>query len=78
MKEIYAIDDETGASTDQVIARQEDASTEAVETILSAPIGLIGDGRSNFKWFRLQDGTLILGVYPQGDTYFATEHMRTI
>ena len=72
MKEIYAIDDETGASTDQVIARQEDASTEAVETILSSPM------RSGFRWIRLQNGDLILGTYPQGDLYFDTEHMRTI
>lgn len=31
------------------------------------------DGRSQFMWVRLQDGTLILGVFPQGDTYFLTE-----
>lgn len=28
-----------------------------------------GDGRSNWVWLRLRDGTLMLGVFPQGDTY---------
>lgn len=27
------------------------------------------DGRSNWVWVRLANGDLILGVYPQGDTY---------
>jgi hypothetical protein len=31
------------------------------------------DGRSQFVWVRLANGDLILGVYPQGDTYFDTE-----
>lgn len=28
-----------------------------------------GDTRSDFFWLRLPDGTLVLGVFPQGDTY---------
>jgi hypothetical protein len=28
------------------------------------------DGRSQFCWIRLVDGTLILGVFPQGETYY--------
>lgn len=32
-----------------------------------APVG--HDSRSDFKWIRLANGDLILGVYPQGDTY---------
>jgi hypothetical protein len=31
------------------------------------------DGRSNWVWVRLPNGDLILGVYPQGDTYFSVE-----
>jgi hypothetical protein len=31
------------------------------------------EGRSQWVWVRLPDGDLILGLYPQGDTYFATE-----
>ena len=31
------------------------------------------DGRSQFMWVRLSNGDLILGVYPQGDTYLAVE-----
>ena len=31
--------------------------------------GTDGDGRSEPVWVRLRDGTLILGVFPQGDTY---------
>lgn len=32
------------------------------------------DGRSPFMWIRLPNGDLILGVFPYGDTYFATEN----
>ena len=31
------------------------------------------DGQSQFVWVRLANGDLILGVYPQGETYFNTE-----
>ncbi len=31
------------------------------------------DGRSNWVWVRLPNGDLVLGVYPQGDTYFEVE-----
>lgn len=27
------------------------------------------DGRSNWVWLRLANGDLVLGVFPQGDTY---------
>lgn len=29
-------------------------------------------------WFRLPDGTLIFGCFPQGDLYFQHESERTI
>lgn len=28
------------------------------------------DTRSQWQWFRLPNGDLILGTFPQGDTYF--------
>ncbi len=31
------------------------------------------DGRSQYVWVRLANGDLILGVYPQGETYEKTE-----
>jgi hypothetical protein len=49
---------------------------ESVDLILAAPItdatGAL-DGRSGWRWFRFPDGTLVLGVFPQGDIYSATE-----
>lgn len=50
------------------IARIEPATPEQVEAVLNQPVGT-GDGRTNFVWLRLHEGTLILGVFPQGDTY---------
>lgn len=44
------------------------ATEEAVQTVLNAPENT-GDGRSNWVWVRLHDGTLVLGVFPQGNTY---------
>lgn len=31
------------------------------------------DGRSEWLWIRLSNGDLILGCYPQGETYMACE-----
>ena len=31
------------------------------------------DGRSDWRWVRLVNGDLMLGVFPQGDGYFAFE-----
>lgn len=31
------------------------------------------DGRSPWMWVRLPNGDLILGTFPQGDTYFSVE-----
>lgn len=44
-----------------------DASQEDANYVLAQPVDL--DGRSDWKWVRLTDGSLILGVYPCGDTY---------
>ena len=48
------------------------ASPESVRTVLAADED-DEDGRSEWLWVRLPNGDLILGVYPQGDTYCATE-----
>jgi hypothetical protein len=55
-----------------LIATVYPADNDAVLTILSADPDN-PDGRSQFMWVRLVNGDLILGVFPQGDTYFATE-----
>jgi hypothetical protein len=49
------------------------ASAESVATVLAASEG-DPEGRSEWLWVRLPDGGLVLGVYPQSDTYMATEH----
>lgn len=48
------------------------ASDEAVQAIL-AKSDEDDDGRSEWLWIRLRDGGLILGTWPQGDTYFEVE-----
>lgn len=59
---------------------QEPATQEAVDYVLKQPIETETnrDGRSCWLWIRLPDGDLVLACYPQGDTYFSTEHWRTI
>lgn len=58
---------------DRVLAYIHDASKDAVQTVLNAPVET-GDGRSDWVWVRLPNGDLILGTFPQGDTYFEVEH----
>jgi len=70
--------DDTGKDTDLVICSREPAIQPAVELCLTAPIEQGTDGRSRWYWFRLSNGDLILGFYPQGETYLATEAMRSI
>jgi hypothetical protein len=62
--------DET--SKEAIIARSKPASDEMVEKVLNASTEG-SDGRSRWMWFRLANGDLILGVFPQGDTYLGTE-----
>ena len=59
--------DETGADTETVLCRVTDAEPADITTVLTA--SLDDNGRSQYKWFRLQNGDLILGVFPCGDTY---------
>jgi hypothetical protein len=49
------------------------ASAESVRTVLAADEDS-PDGRSPYVWVRLPNGDLVLGVFPQGDTYFLTEN----
>lgn len=58
----HIIDDETGIP----IARKTPATTEQVEALTALPEG---EGRSEYQWMRLRDGTLALVVFPQEDTY---------
>lgn len=44
------------------------AADADVECVISATTEGY-DGRSDWRWFRLPNGDLILGVFPQGDTY---------
>ena len=61
------IQDETGADTETVLCRVTDAEPADIHVVINATID--DNGRSLFKWFRLQNGDLILGVFPRGDTY---------
>lgn len=66
--------DDTGAATEWPIAWVHPASRDSVDYVLSqSSDDADDDGRSNWCWIRLQNGDLILGVYPQGDTYSAVE-----
>lgn len=54
------------------------ASPESVTQLLSMPIF---DGRSEWKWFTLANGDLVLGFYPQADGqdgYYTTEAQRDL
>ena len=70
MKPHVLFDDE---HPERVLAYIHEASSEAVQTVLNAPIET-GDGRSDWVWVRLPNGDLILGTFPQGDTYFEVEY----
>ena len=48
------------------------ASDQSVKLVLEAGVD-DPEGRSEFLWIRLPDGDLVLGVYPQSDTYCACE-----
>lgn len=67
------IEDSDGFPTKQLCCTIYPASRESVEHVLSQDDNS-EDGRSQWLWIRLQNGDLILGVFPQGDTYFDVEH----
>lgn len=73
-QDIHDVDPNTGRDTDVVIARTKSASPEAVAYVLAAEENDKNDnGRSEWLWIRLANGDLVLGVFPQGDTYFQNE-----
>lgn len=61
--------DLTGAWSNTVLVHP--ADKESVSLVLGAEEST--DGRSPWVWVRLPNGDLILGVFPQGETYFAIE-----
>lgn len=71
IKKIYHVN-ELGSESELIIAEVKDASEEYVELVLNKDADH-QDGRSDWKWIRLSNGDLILGVYPYGDTYFECE-----
>lgn len=56
----------------RAIAYIHPASQESVDSVLEASKD-DPDGRSNWVWLRLPNDDLILGIFPQGDTYLACE-----
>lgn len=61
-----------------VVGWTQPAPPQVVEMMLCPNLPNDGDGRSEWMWVRLPDGTLIFGCFPQGDTYFAYEQMREV
>lgn len=68
--EIIAVESESLDENGKVpyLAMHAPASEDAVAHVLTQPTDG-HDGRSTWKWFRLPNGDLILGVFPQGETY---------
>jgi hypothetical protein len=69
---IIYCEDDCGNATDQVLAYVHPADPESARLVMDAEEG-DNNGRSEYLWIRLQNGDLILGVYPKGDTYFTVE-----
>jgi hypothetical protein len=63
--------DERGDLTDKLLAVEIPADPEMAAYVMNAPED--DDGRSGWLWFQLPNGDWILGVWPRGETYFATE-----
>lgn len=70
MKRSRTIHDDDG----RVLATYIDASPEAVDFVLEQSEH--DDGRSGWTWVTLPNGDVMLGVWPRGDTYMATETDR--
>lgn len=69
-EQILYTEDASGKDTEQVLAYINDAAPEDVMFVLDTAVG-DGDGRTQWKWIRLQNGDLILGCFPSGETYEA-------
>ena len=68
--EVIEVDDSALNEQGQVafLATSYPASPQEVEYVLSQAT-TDDDGRSDWRWIRLPNGDLILGVFPQGETY---------
>lgn len=74
MREIFQIEDvEVNGTLEKpvLIATAVIADKTVAEKVINSHVG--DDGRSEWHWFRLANGDLILGTFPHGDTYFETE-----
>jgi len=60
-------EDDDGNKTEHQIACTTDAKPTDAAAVLAAAID--DDGRSDWQWMRLRDGTLMLVCFPRGDTY---------
>lgn len=61
-----------GEDPSRIIASIHPASAASIALVAKASENSL-DGRSQWVWVRLPNGDLILGVYPQGDTYLRCE-----
>lgn len=48
-----------------------------VNQVVNAPVDT-SNGRSEWVWVRLANGDLLLGVFPQGDTYIELQNRLRI
>ena len=75
MREILQTEcEKTGETLEapRVLGWLEKAKPEVAQIVIDAAPNT-GDGRSDWHWFRLANGDLMLATFPQGETYFATE-----
>lgn len=68
----HRILDDFGTPDRPTLAWVHPASAKAVRKVLRQSTAT-GHGRSDWVWLRLPNGDLIMGVFPQGDTYLEME-----
>lgn len=64
---LYGVNAHGATDWDNIIGSHGPASPESVDLILNAEVN--DDGRSEWRWFRFPDGTLIFGCFPHGETF---------
>lgn len=62
-----------GVTHEHFVAQIWPANEESAVEAVIAPPNEENDGWSPWVWLRLSNGDLILGRFPQGDTYFEQE-----
>lgn len=72
-REIIVEPDQIDPERPHLLAIEATADPKIAQAVIDAAVCDVGDGRSEWKWFRLANGDLILGCWPQGDTYEMTE-----